>query len=209
MDRNRLYNCLARVGKLIESPERVKILDALCQAERSVEGLSTVTELPVKTVSHHLQKLKKDHFVQSRKDGRFALYSVTDNDIVKFIEQLKNLTEHLFPEMQLALNEMRSERKLLTEVEKPVNPLLIDVRPYKEFKQAHIPGAVNIPFQDFEENMKVIPKETPVIAYCRDRFCNFADQAVSILIENGYNAWRIEDSVSTRVAEETKLEKGE
>jgi len=209
MDRNRLYNCLARVGKLIESPERVRILDALCQAERSVESLSSITELPVKTVSHHLQKLKKDHFVQSRKDGRFALYSVVDDDIVKFIEQLKNLTEHIFPEMKLAMSEMRTERKLLSESDKPLNPLLIDVRPYEEFKRAHIPGAVNIPFKNFEENMKIIPKGTPVIAYCRDRFCNYADQAVSILINNGYNAWRIEDSVSTRVAEAMKLEKGE
>lgn len=206
MERIRLYDCLARIGKLVESPERIRIVDALCQAERSVESLSEVTGLPVRTVSHHLQKLKRDSFVVSEKQGRFSIYSIAGEDIAAFLEQMKQLSENIYPEIQLSLSKLRENRSLLNKSKLPVNPMLIDVRPVEEYEQAHIPGAVSVPFRNFEENMKTIPEGTPVIAYCRDRYCDFADQAVEILKKNGYKAWRIEDSVSARLADAEPLE---
>ena len=205
MERIRLYECIARLGKLVESPERIRIVDALCQAERSVESLSEVTGLPVRTVSHHLQKLKRDSFVVSEKKGRYAIYSVAGEEVVSFLERMKLLSESIYPEVTLSLKELREKRSLLDKADLPVNPMLIDVRPVEEYDQAHIPGAVSVPFQNFRENMKTIPEGTPVIAYCRDRFCDFADQAVEILKKNGYQAWRIEDSVSARMAEARPL----
>ncbi|MCK5785499.1 MAG: metalloregulator ArsR/SmtB family transcription factor [Candidatus Sabulitectum sp.] len=205
MDRIRLYECMARLGKLVESPERIRIVDALCQAERSVESLSEVAGLPVRTVSHHLQILKRDSFVVSRRSGRYVIYSVAGEEVVAFLERMKLLSENIYPEMTLSLRELREKRSLLDKTALPVNPMLIDVRPLEEYDQAHIPGAVSVPFLDFKENMKVIPEGTPVIAYCRDRFCDFADQAVEILKQNGYQAWRIEDSVSARMAEARPL----
>lgn len=206
MERIRLYECLARIGKLVESPERIRIVDALCQAERSVESLSGVTGLPVRTVSHHLQKLKRDSFVVSEKRGRHVIYSIAGEDIVAFLEQMKQLSENIFPEITLSLKQLREHRSILDESTPPVNPMLIDVRPVEEYNQAHIPGAISIPFHNFENNMKSIPEGTPVIAYCRDKYCDLADQAVEILKKNGYSAWRIEDSVSARMAEAKPLE---
>jgi rhodanese-related sulfurtransferase len=75
--------------------------------------------------------------------------------------------------------------------------------------EAHIPGAVSVPLENFEEKMKTIPAGTTVIAYCRDRFCDIADRAVGMLKQNGYRAWRMEDSVSVRVAETEPVVKGE
>lgn len=201
MERNRLYECLARIGKLVESPERIRIVDALCQAERSVESLAMVTGLPVRTVSHHLQKLKRDSFVISEKRGRHSIYSIGGEDIAVFLEQMKSLSENIYPEIALSLKDLRENRSLLSESDHPINPMLIDVRPVEEYDQAHIPGAVSVPFDNFKENMKSIPEGTPVIAYCRDKFCDFADQAVQILKQNGYQAWRIEDNISARMTE--------
>ncbi|MCK5131437.1 MAG: metalloregulator ArsR/SmtB family transcription factor [Candidatus Sabulitectum sp.] len=208
MERIRFYECLSRIGKLVESPERIRIVDALCQAERSVESLSEVTGLPVRTVSHHLQKLKRDSFVVSEKRGRFAIYSIAGENIVSFLEQMKYLSENIYPEIALSLKDLREKRTLLNESALSVNPMLIDVRPVEEYNQAHIPGAVSVPFQNFKENMKSIPRGTPVIAYCRDRYCDIADRAVEMLKQNGYSAWRIEDSVSARLAEARPLING-
>ena len=208
MERVRFYECLARIGKLVESPERIRIVDALCQAERSVEALSESTGLPVRTVSHHLQKLKRDSFVVSRKDGRFVIYSVAGKDIVTFIEHMKLLSESIFPEMAAYLDQLRKNRRIPHRETTPANALLIDVRPEEEYLEAHIPGAVSVPFENFEENMNIIPEGTPVIAYCRDRFCDIADRAVAVLKQNGYRAWRIEDSVSARVAGAEPVTKG-
>ncbi len=200
MERNRLYECLARIGKLVESPERIRIVDALSQAERSVESLAEVTSLPVRTVSHHLQKLKRDGFVVSRKNGRYVIYTIAGNDIVIFLQHMKELSANIYPEITLSLHELRQNRRLPDGNVIPPNSMLIDVRPLEEYTHAHLPGAVCIPFINFEENMKIIPEGTPVIAYCRDEYCDFADQAVEILKKNGYSAWRIEDSVAARVA---------
>lgn len=200
MERSRLYDCLARIGKLVESPERIRIVDALCQADRSVEAISLEIGLPVRTVSHHLQKLKKDCFVVSRKQGRFVIYSISGNEIVTFFEQMKQLSELIFPEITLSLQKMRDERISVNESLLPTNSILIDVRPLEEYNKAHIPGAVCIPFNNFESNIKSIPEGVSVIAYCRDKYCDIADKAVKILKDRGFNAWRLEDSVSARMA---------
>ncbi len=207
MERSRFYDCLARIGKIVESPERIRIVDALCQADRSVEALSRETGLPVRTVSHHLQKLKKDCFVVSEKQGRFVIYSIAGNEIATFLDQMKQLSELIFPELTLSLQKMRAERASLDESLLPANSILIDVRPAEEFNKAHIPGAVCIPFKHFEKNIKNIPEGTSVIAYCRDKYCDIADKAVKILKDKGFNAWRLEDSVSARMATEKPLVK--
>jgi DNA-binding transcriptional ArsR family regulator len=125
VERVRIYECLARIGKLVESPERIRIVDALCQAERSVEALSESTGLPVRTVSYHLQKLKRDSFVVARKEGRFVIYSVAGKDIVTFIEHMKRLSESIFPEMALYLSQLRKNRRIPRGEATPANALLI------------------------------------------------------------------------------------
>lgn len=45
---------------------------------------------------------------------------------------------------------------------------LVDVRTPQEFAAGHIPGAVNIPVQDFERRMgELTGKERPIVLYCR------------------------------------------
>ncbi len=46
-----------------------------------------------------------------------------------------------------------------------VPQMLIDVRSHDNFKKAHLPGAVSIPLRTFEERVKDIPRETPVVLY--------------------------------------------
>lgn len=45
--------------------------------------------------------------------------------------------------------------------------LLVDVRTPEEFAMGYIPGAINIPLQDLNQKLDRLPKDKPVILYCR------------------------------------------
>jgi phage shock protein E len=45
--------------------------------------------------------------------------------------------------------------------------LLIDVRTGEEYKNGHIPTAINIPYTEIEERIKNTPKNKLIIVYCR------------------------------------------
>jgi rhodanese-related sulfurtransferase len=69
---------------------------------------------------------------------------------------------------------------------------LIDVRPSMEYKSGHLPGAVRMPIEELPERLHEIPRDRPVIAYCRGEYCLFADEAVALLREHGIAAARLE-----------------
>ncbi len=70
MEREVLYDCLSRIGKLVESPEKLKIIDAICQAERSGGINFRGNRDSLQSVSHHLQKLTDYGFLRRSKRGR-------------------------------------------------------------------------------------------------------------------------------------------
>jgi len=44
---------------------------------------------------------------------------------------------------------------------------LLDVRTPGEFANGHLPGAVNIPVSDLSARLNEVPKDKPVVVYCR------------------------------------------
>ncbi|OGR21928.1 MAG: sulfurtransferase [Desulfobacula sp. RIFOXYA12_FULL_46_16] len=84
----------------------------------------------------------------------------------------------------------------------PANVMLIDSRPYKtKFIQGHIPGAVSIPFSEFDQKIKLLPqdKNALLIYYCEGETCklshNSARKAEALGYKNvkvyakGYPEW--------------------
>jgi len=61
---------------------------------------------------------------------------------------------------------------------------MIDVREVHEFKQGHIPGAINIPLSQLRTRLSEIPKDRPVYLYCRSGMRS--RQAGKILSRHGY-----------------------
>lgn len=62
--------------------------------------------------------------------------------------------------------------------------LLIDVRSQEEFKEGHIPGAINIAHTFIKEKIEETDKEALIILYCRSG--NRSAQALKSLKESGY-----------------------
>ena len=44
--------------------------------------------------------------------------------------------------------------------------VLVDVRDENEFKEGHIPTAINIPVETFAARSEILPKEMKIIVYC-------------------------------------------
>jgi len=70
-------------------------------------------------------------------------------------------------------------------VESGAAHLLLDVRTPEEFASGHIAGAVNIPLDTLESRMSEVPKDQPVVVYCRSG--NRSAQAADLLEEAGYS----------------------
>ena len=63
---------------------------------------------------------------------------------------------------------------------------LLDVRTPEEFSERHLEGAVNIPVDQVEARMSEIPRDRPVVVYCRSGARSMS--AARILRRGGYDA---------------------
>ena len=54
-------------------------------------------------------------------------------------------------------------------IDQPGKVLIVDVRTEKEYRQAHIPTAINIPSSQFKSIRNFLPQDKvmPIIFYCR------------------------------------------
>jgi DNA-binding transcriptional ArsR family regulator len=68
----------ARYFRVLGDPNRLRILEALIERERSVSELVSALGAPRSRVSNHLACLKWCHFVEAERQGRKVLYRVTD-----------------------------------------------------------------------------------------------------------------------------------
>ena len=68
------------------------------------------------------------------------------------------------------------------------NFVILDVRDAKSFSEGHIPGAVNMPFEELPQRMRELPKNKDVISYCWSVTCLLCTKASLILASKGYTA---------------------
>ncbi len=71
----------------------------------------------------------------------------------------------------------------------PETVMLIDARPYKgKYIKGHIPGAVNIPFSEFDKRTDLLPrdKNSLLIYYCEGLKCKLSHKSASKARELGY-----------------------
>ena len=65
------------------------------------------------------------------------------------------------------------------------NYTLVDLREPDELLVSGIEGAINIPFSQFATKLDDVPKDKPVIVYCR--VGDFSEQIAEILADRGYD----------------------
>ena len=87
-----------------------------------------------------------------------------------------------------------NRKQLLAQVKKG-DVILLDVRPSDEYAKAHLPFAVSVPISELQKELKNLPKNKEIVAYCRGPYCFFAKEAVELLRKKGFRASRLKDGI--------------
>lgn len=79
------------VFKALSDPTRLKILECIEKGERCICEIIPYTGKSQPNVSQHLKVMKHAGIIKERKDGIRIMVKVSDNNIYKIINQVKNL----------------------------------------------------------------------------------------------------------------------
>lgn len=201
--KERLYQLFARVGQALASPRRLELLDLLVQAPRTVEELANQAHMSMANTSQHLQRLKQARLVRDEREGVYIRYRVADPAVARLWLELRAVAEQQLAEVEAALNAYRDHRHDFEQISaeelrrrlRDGDAILLDVRPEVEYEAGHLPGAISIPLDELERRLDELPQNGTIVAYCRGPYCVFADQALALLAERGWNVARLEEGV--------------
>jgi len=208
--KKRLFEQFARVAKALASANRLELLEAMAQGERSVDGLAQATGMSVANTSHHLHILRDGGLVQSRKEGLQVIYRLSDEQIPDVITAIRGVAERHSAEVANIArthfdnldNLQPVRRDELLKMASAGEVTVIDVRPAGEYEAGHIEGAVNIPLEALPQRLIELPHTQEIVAYCRGPYCMLAFEAVEKLRQSGYQARRLEDGFPEWKAEQ-------
>jgi len=199
--KDKVYSLLAKMIQAMANPHRLEIIDLLGQGEKTVEQVAKETHMAVANASQHLQVLKSANLVEIRREGNFIHYRLANKEIYKSWQTMRELGLERIAEMEKLINDFRKKRNVLEAVRidelvdrlTSRNIVLLDVRPAREYDDGHIPDAINVPVEEVTSQLKKLSKSKQYIAYCRGPFCVFADEAVSVLVKEGFRAKRLHE----------------
>jgi rhodanese-related sulfurtransferase/DNA-binding MarR family transcriptional regulator len=202
--KSHLYEQVARISRALASPKRLELIELLCQGEKTVEVLAEQAEISVKLTSAHLKELRQAHLVDTRRDGKYVLYRLADTSVADLWVALRSQAEERLVELQVALADIVQHRDGLEGLDRTAilkkakagEVVVLDVRPEEEFATAHLPHARSLPVGELKKRLAELPKNTPVVAYCRGPFCLMARDAVALLRKKGYQAFHLTDGVA-------------
>lgn len=194
-----LFDAFAEVAKAMGNGRRAELIDVLAQGERHVEELADEIGQSVANTSFHLRTLATTGLVTTRREGTRIYYRLTSDRVSEMWSALRDVAAAHHAELDSLAAAYLGDRSRLEEithsdlVERLAagDVIVLDVRPAAEYSAGHIAGARSIPIDQLAEDLKAIPPDTEVIAYCRGPYCVMADDAVRMLRRRGRPARRL------------------
>jgi rhodanese-related sulfurtransferase/biotin operon repressor len=201
---SRLYQQFARVGHALSSPQRIKVLNLLCQSARSVEELADELGQSAANTSAHLKVLREAHLIEIRREGRKVYCSLVSNSAIRLWMALRDFSLEEVPEVREMMREYAQEdvsiEKVVVgeflEMVRAGEALLLDIRPASEFEAGHLPLARSIPFDELEDRLRELPRDKIILIYRRSPFCIGSVKAVQLLQKAGFRAKRLREGVA-------------
>ncbi|MEX2569049.1 MAG: metalloregulator ArsR/SmtB family transcription factor [Cyclobacteriaceae bacterium] len=199
--KDKVYGELSKVTKAIGNPRRMEIIDLLAQGPFSVEKLAEQTNISIANASQHLQILKSARLVEITKKGNFIYYHLASEKVFQAWRALRDLGLIQNAEAEKIIRDFYNARHQLEpvsmdELRQKINNqdvLVLDVRPDEEYTRGHIQSAISIPIEELSERLDELSRGTEIIAYCRGPLCVYADEAVVLLREKGFEAKRLKE----------------
>lgn len=93
-----LYDMQAEVCKVLSSPKRIEIINALKDKEKSVTELVGILGIPKANVSQHLAIMRLKGILKTRRDGVNIYYSITSPKVVQACVLMKEVLMELMIE---------------------------------------------------------------------------------------------------------------
>lgn len=195
-----LFEQFAQIGKALSSGVRLELIEFLAQRERTVEELARLAGITLANASQHLKVLKAAGLVESRKQGLHVIYRLSSPEVFTLWAKLRDVAEHRLAGVDRLVRERfpgraTLEAVTLQELRRKLSAgevVLLDVRPAEEFEAGHIRGARNVPLATLEDQLRRLPKDIEIVAYCRGPYCVLSDEAVARLRAAGRPAFRLE-----------------
>ena len=199
-----LFDEFARAAKALASGRRMELLDVLANGERTVEAVASEVGLSVANTSQHLQVLRQAGLVATRRQGTSIHYRLAGPEVFELWRALRTLARSRLAEVERlaaaylgARDELEpvTRDELARRLQDGDNLVVLDVRPAVEHAAGHLPGAVSVPVSELRRRLAELPRDREIVAYCRGPYCAFAHEAVAVLREEGFSAWRLEDGL--------------
>lgn len=169
---------------LFDKKEKFVLIDARTEPEYAESHIVRAINIPDKKLDKNIALLPQDkslpliiycNGVKCGKSKRLAqkLEPLGFNNIRIYLEGIpvweeKNLPLVTGPDynkkIEATIIKPADLKKLISE--KKDNYVLVDVRDASEYKEGHIPGAINIQSENFAAGSGVLPKEKKIIVYC-------------------------------------------
>jgi rhodanese-related sulfurtransferase/DNA-binding transcriptional ArsR family regulator len=199
-----LYALVARIAKAMASPKRLELVELLSQAPKSVETLAREADITVNLASAHLKELRACCLVETERRGKNVIYRLASSEISRLWVALRALAEDRLFELQQAMQKLSTSespwhgenREALLRKARRGEIVVLDVRPRAEYDEQHLPFARSLPLAELKARLADLPKDKPIVAYCRGPFCLMSDEAVKLLSRRGYRASKLADGVA-------------
>jgi rhodanese-related sulfurtransferase len=196
-----LFDGFAEVAKALGNGRRAEIIDLLAQGERHVEEIAAEIGQSVANTSFHLRVLAVVGLVDTRRDGTRIYYRLVSDHVAQLWAALCQVAAAHHARLDALAEAYLGNRDELEQIHRDElarrledgDLIVIDVRPTAEYVAGHIPGAVSIPMDRLARQLRALPPDVDVVAYCRGPYCVFADDAVRLLRRRGRRARRLQD----------------
>ena len=196
-----LFDGFAEVAKAFANGRRAEIVDVLAQGERHVDDLAAEIGQSVANTSFHLRALASAGVVVTRREGTRVYYRLASDRVGDLWAAVRAVAAEHFERLDDLAAAYLGDRDQLEQVSREElvrrladgDVIVIDVRPPSEFAAGHIAGSRSIPIDRLARQLRNLPDDVEVVAYCRGPYCVFADEAVRLLRRRGRNARRLED----------------
>ncbi len=121
--------------------------------------------------------------------------TLTKQDTTQAVQYFKNKLAFEFGPIGL---------KSAIEAKEPLT--IIDLRTPELYEKSHVPGAINVSYEQLEKSTDVIKKDTVAVVYCYGITCHLATRAALLLAEKGHQVKELFGGFDEYVAAELPLE---
>jgi rhodanese-related sulfurtransferase/DNA-binding transcriptional ArsR family regulator len=195
-----LFDSLASVARALGSGRRAEIVDVLAQGERSVDEIASEISQSTANTSQHLQVLARAGLVRSRRQGTFVIYRLASDRVAELWSAVRDVAVRHVAEVNVLAEQYLGERAEVEQVSAAElaarlargEVVLLDVRPQAEYRAGHIAGARSAPLTSLDSLVPSLPPGEEIVAYCRGPYCVYADDAVRLLRDRGFEARRLD-----------------